>query len=640
MVRFGIKRRPMSLTHPQKDYIKKHLKDKSITEIAGNLKISQEEILTYLKKRWDKEKYEKFLKKEDIKNETTFSFFKQSISDSFKKGKENEVIPTTGNLFSKGLGVFFKNNWTFFLLLAFLVFVSYVNILDNDFLSDDIPTIVQNPALKDPGLIWAFLPGMVRPFIYWFAQAVGGINPFAFHFFNNFLFHLGTTWMVFVAITLIYNKRVAILAASLFAVHPAIAEAVTWVSAGGYTQYAFFFLLSFVFYLLSKNNNKYYLLSLFAYFISLEAHTSALVLSGIYFLYELSFGNLKSNFKKLIPFFALSFVWVWIAYAGLGERVNTLQTVNYQKGGVDNPLVQLPVAITSYIILFLFPKDLTLYHSELAFPIPLFVLSWVILLSLLGAIIYGFFKNKSLFFWLLFPIVTLLPTLTPFRLTWIVAERYIYLGSLGIFVLVAILFSKLISQEKTKTIGFIVFSLAILIFSIRTIVRNEDWQNQDRLWVVTGKTSPSSPNTHNNLGDVYGRNGDKEKAAQEFKKAIEIKPDYADAYHNLANTYQEMGKTSEAMENYQKAAYYNPNLWQSYQNIAAIYFGQGKYQESISYIQKALQINSKNLNLVTSLGIVYLKMGDKDNAGKVFNYILSLDPNNQIAKQGLEELSK
>ena len=101
--------------------------------------------------------------------------------------------------------------------------------------------------------------------------------------------------------------------------------------------------------------------------------------------------------------------------------------------------------------------------------------------------------------------------------------------------------------------------LHLFALSVRTITRNADWKNQDTLWLATAKTSPSSPQNHNNLGDYYGRQGDLEKAAEEFKTAIKLKPNYGDAYHNLANIYHQMGEDDLAIENYRKALSFNPN---------------------------------------------------------------------------------
>ena len=51
----------MSLDNYQKIYIKRNIRQFSVREIAGNLDVSENEVLVYLKKKWSSEKYEKFL---------------------------------------------------------------------------------------------------------------------------------------------------------------------------------------------------------------------------------------------------------------------------------------------------------------------------------------------------------------------------------------------------------------------------------------------------------------------------------------------------------------------------------------------------------------------------------------------------
>ena len=360
----------------------------------------------------------------------------------------------------------------------------------------------------------------------------------------------------------------------------------------------------------------------------------------IFPLFEFVFGDLKKNWVRVVPYFLIALVYVFINLGALPERETTLRSVHYQEKGIDNPAVLIPVAITSYLQLLIWPKDLTLYHSELAFGQIEFLIRLFLTILILVALLISFKKNKQIFFWGSFSLIALSPTLTPFRLNWIVAERYFYLPSLGVFTLFSLGLNRLLNFKKCKQIVISIFVIIIILLSARTILRNIDWKNEDNLWIATGKTSPSSPNTHNNLGDVYGRAGDKEAAAREFQTAIALKPNYGDAYHNLANTYLEMGKIQDALDNYQKAADLNPALWQSYQNIAAIYFQAKQYDKTLEAIQKAIAINPKNLNLKGNLGIVYLTMGNKDKAKETFSLVLSLDPQNQLAKQGLVEANK
>ncbi|MBI3103780.1 tetratricopeptide repeat protein [Candidatus Daviesbacteria bacterium] len=532
-----------------------------------------------------------------------------------------------------------KDNWINLSILTLLIAVTFANALNNVFLSDDLAEIVQNPNVGKFSYIFTHPFGFIRILLNYFAYHLGGLNPAVFRLIN-YGFHLGSVLLIYTILTILINRRLAIIAAAFFAIHPAISEAVVWISGGTYPQYTFFFLLSFLFYILSSKSRLFYLLSSIFYLLSFMSHpVMPVTLFMIFLIYELCFGDIKKNWVRSIPYFLIAIAYILVNLSALPERTTTLQSVHYQEKGIDNPFVLIPVAISSYLELIFFPKDLTLYHSELAFSKIQFLIRAGVTLLFLTFTIISFKKNKNIFFWLSLFWLSLAPTLTPFRLNWIVAERYLYLPSLGIFASLALLLHNLSQKKQYKYALYGLVIIAVAILSARTIIRNIDWKNEDNLWIATGKTSPSSPNTHNNLGDVYGRWGDKQRALQEFQTAISLKPNYADAYHNLANTYRELNQLDLALENYQKAIEFNPNLWQSYQNIAALYFQNKQYDKALEYIQKAIQVNPKNINLYNNLGIVYLVSGDKEKAKQIFNQILSADPQNQIARQGLIEAS-
>jgi len=341
-----------------------------------------------------------------------------------------------------------------------------------------------------------------------------------------------------------------VIAASIFAVHPILIEAVGWISGAPYSQYAFFFLLSFLFYLFSKNNQKYLYYSIVFFILTLLSSGNAIALFLVFALYELAFGSLRHNWKKFLPYFSISLFVLILLVAKIGYRVSTIESQSYQSaGGMYNPFVQIPVAIGSYLKLIFWPAHLTLYQTEMAFTRGQFLFLLAIFLAFLGALAWSWFKNKTVFFWLAFFPITLLPTLTPFKISWIVAERYVYLGTLGVIVVVAMLFDRILKiNENAKMVGYFFLVALVASLSVRTIVRNRDWKSEDTLWLATAKVAPSGQVIHNNLGDVYARQGDMQKAVEEFKKAIEINPNYADAYHNLANTYQMMGQLDLATD--------------------------------------------------------------------------------------------
>lgn len=575
----------MGLTGKQKKYIKKNMKKKTVAEIATKLDVSAKTIEGYLKKRWGKKKYQNFLDAHE----------KRHLGGGVSGGISMEL---RGKRLWWNLGGefnfrnWFRKNQKILALLTFLVFTVYFNSLSNDFVSDDIPAIVKNENLGNLSFVISQPLQFIRLFLYFITYKTIGLQPAFFRLINIF-FHLGAVFAIYTIFNLIYTPLLAILTASIFAVHPILTESITWISGGGHAQYSFFFLLSFLLYILflSQKNRQLLLASLLIFILALISSEKAVVLPAILTLFVFTFDNLKKHSKNLLSFWVVGAIFGLIFLSGLGQRVTELQTQFYQEPTTHNPLIQIPIAVTSYLKLIFLPKDLTLYHSEMSFTNTQYFLHLTVFIIFLALVVYGYKKNRHVFFWLCFFLISLLPTLTPFGVSWIVAERYVYLGSIGIFVVMAMFIQKVSVMVKNEKASYAILAILILALGARTIIRNRDWQNQDTLWLAATRTSPSSPQNHNNLGDLYGRRGDFEKAVEEFKRAIELKPGYADAYHNLGNTYQQMGKVDEAIENFEKAISFNPNLWQSYQNLAAIYFEQENWEKAEEYLQKAIEIN-------------------------------------------------
>lgn len=521
-----------------------------------------------------------------------------------------ESISGLADLNSFKIKDFLLDNINYFILLFVLVFLSYFNSIDNDFVSDDIATILKNPDIGNlSSVLSPFLIGSGHGILDFFTYKAFGLNPVFFRLIN-LLFHLGSVWIIYILVSLLINKRVGIFSACLFAIHPILTEPVVWISGAPYVMYGFFVLLSFLLYILSKNNRKLYYLSIASFLFAIFSSDKVLFFPFILIAYEFIFGNLKKNWKHMIPHSLISLALIVLSITRIGTRVTSITQINYQEnGGFYNPLTQIPTAIFSYLKLIFWPQKLTLYQTELNFSSGEYALFVAIFLVFISISLYGWKKNKPLLFWLSFFIITLSPTLTPFKISWIVAERYVYLGSIGIFVSVAMLLDWLLKEYgRYKIQLYSIFVIMIIALSARTLTRNIDWKNEDNLWVATAKVSPSGPNIHNNMGDVYARNGDYERAAQEFLTAIQINPNYGDAYHNLGNTYKSMGKTDLAIESYQKALAINPNIWQSYQNLAAIYYGQGDMQKAEENLKQAMKVNPNNPDLQENLSLIQSNM--------------------------------
>ena len=115
------------------------------------------------------------------------------------------------------------SNWIFFLLLTFLIFGVYLNVLQGKFLSaDDYPAYIQYALHPIEALKTLDLSSIYTSTVFIF-----GKNPAIYHFLA-ILTHVLNTVLVFILVYLLLGKKVAFLGSLLFALHPLNSEAVNW----------------------------------------------------------------------------------------------------------------------------------------------------------------------------------------------------------------------------------------------------------------------------------------------------------------------------------------------------------------------------------------------------------------------------
>lgn len=81
---------------------------------------------------------------------------------------------------------------------------------------------------------------------------------------------------------------------------------------------------------------------------------------------------------------------------------------------------------------------------------------------------------------------------------------------------------------------------------MRSILRNVDWLNEERLFVSALEVCPLNAKVHYNIAKVAGDNNNKELALIEYQRAIELNPNYEQAMNNLANLLREDKKFKKA----------------------------------------------------------------------------------------------
>ena len=149
---------------------------------------------------------------------------------------------------------------------------------------------------------------------------------------------------------------------------------------------------------------------------------------------------------------------------------------------------------------------------------------------------------------------------------------------------------------------------------------------------------PDFAEAHSNLGSILSSLGKLKEAELSLKKAIEIKPDFADAYYNLGNILKDTSKLQEAEISYRKAIEIKPNYAEAHSNLGSILKDLGKLQEAEISYRKAIKIKPNYAELHSNLGSILSNLGKLQEAEVSINKAIELDPQNKSIKSNLISL--
>ena len=99
------------------------------------------------------------------------------------------------------------------------------------------------------------------------------------------------------------------------------------------------------------------------------------------------------------------------------------------------------------------------------------------------------------------------------------------------------------------------------------------------------------PRDYNNAGVGLVVNGKFAAAEAQFRKALELAPDYAGAHYNLANVLRDLGRHDEALAEYRRTLLLAPDMAAAHLNVGIILRLRGDLQEARAAFRKALEID-------------------------------------------------
>ena len=205
-----------------------------------------------------------------------------------------------------------------------------------------------------------------------------------------------------------------------------------------------------------------------------------------------------------------------------------------------------------------------------------------------------------------------------------------------------------------------------------SLIELKQYNNALKELLEAEKYNSSDHRIHYYMGMCYHVKDMKEKAKEEFQKAISLKEDYSEAHNYLGTLYSDEGLWDKAIEEFDKAlanhlydtpavplynagwayyskrdyskalAYYRRALQrepvtmlrpQIEKNIGLIYFDQSNIPDAIQHFKKSIELNPNLYDTQFLLGECYLKIKDKVNAKKAFQAVIKLAPQSTFGQK-------
>lgn len=559
-----------------------------------------------------------------------------------------------------------NNNWKstclILVLVGFTALIAYTNIVQNQFLFDDVSTIERNKMIRD----WRNIPvlfskgyfkragigdytysgeGSYRPLVtlsYFIDYMSWGNDPRGFHL-TNLLLHVLNFLLFFMMIrTFVRSRIISFFAGVMYAVHPVLSEAVNCTSFREDILCSLFFWCGLWIHR-SKIRARPLLVSLCA-LLSMFSKEMGITFFPVLILLDLATFYTENEKINIPEYILLLLTTVFYGMIRFYVMKNPNETGLIYPGNsfLLNIATMAPIFVY-YVKLLFYPMHLTVDY-DIKFPDSFFspksflsVLALMTLTCISLIICIRRVKQRReitlacvsviAFFITLMPVSNIIPIKN------IIAERYLYLP-FGFF---ALLSAQILTfpLKKFRKISLITFLLYIILCVLLTLNRNENWANGLNLWTQTLRVNKKSFHAHNNLADWYSKNNMLEKAANHYRMAIKVRPYDPIPYFNLANTLKSLNDLNGALFFYEEAIKRDPSITEPYVNMGIIYAKLNKLDLSVSAFLKAIAINYNDSPAHNNLGVVFSMQGKLDAAIKEHSIAIRLDASNENAYMNL-----
>ncbi|XP_068442484.1 protein O-mannosyl-transferase TMTC1 isoform X1 [Clinocottus analis] len=620
-------------------------------------------------------------------------------------------------------------------VLAALCALCYNNSLRGELVHDDVWAIINNPDVRPGSSLrnifsndfWgkrmadntshkSYRPLCILTFK--LNILLGGMTPLYFHIINVCLHCAVTCLLMYTGERFVFeDSRLAFVTALLFAVHPVHTEAVSGIVGRADVLACLLFLLTFLSYIRSvgvcvSEDSLPSMASAWFMLISLLLGTCAMLVKetgitvfGVCVLYDalvlcrkplvnhLSGSRFRDLHHICSPFIKraclISGYVVIIMSVRLWLMGGSMPLFSEQ----DNPASFSPHLLTrilSYSYLLSFNAWLLLAPIMLCYDwqvgsIPLveslgdirLVATMLLAVVMVALCLHCVFslqrqENRQVLVGMLFLVFPFIPASNLFfRVGFVVAERVLYMPSMGYCILVAHGLGRLCSVVGRwgTTVLSVSMLLLILLFSWKTVQQNNVWLSREALFRSGIQTLPHNAKVHynyanflkdssrhleaihhyttalrlfprhasamNNLGTLTR---DPEEAERYYRKALDTNPQHNRALFNLGNLLKSQGKEKEAETRLKDSIHFGPHFADAYSSLASLYAEQKRFGEASEVYLKGIENCPDSSDLHNNYGVFLVDTGEGELAAAHYQQAVRLKPAHYVAMVNLGRL--
>ncbi len=210
----------------------------------------------------------------------------------------------------------------------------------------------------------------------------------------------------------------------------------------------------------------------------------------------------------------------------------------------------------------------------------------------------------------------------------LMAERLAYLPSLGGCLVVGHLTAGLAARRRGYGRAVAAACLvAVVALSVRTVVRNGVWSSNASLALNDARVNPDSAKLHAGAGIAAFDLGERRRAEEAFRRAVEIYPDYAQVHFNLGQLLREEDRHAEAIEHLARAASLsdNPRPLQSLKELAVELEANGRAVDAVQAYAALERLLPSDYGTRFNHGRLLLALGQRQRASEVLSRLADDD---------------